>query len=156
MELCVTEKIAGLMRVVIAFCFVGIGTSLFGFILDTFGPSKRILKIIRRHGIGNIVTVVLCAAINLFCYWISDLIDEHLNANKRGTGSLVKVQFDIGYYLIAGAGGLSVIVVATNMLRRYPMYDDSGDDGIDDWENEFVNLPASFTPPPPPPPAYTP
>ncbi|XP_070540034.1 transmembrane protein 127-like [Ptychodera flava] len=162
LSICVTDQAVELMRVIISFVFLGIALSLVAFVLDTFGPISRALKIIRRHAIGNILTVLLCVTVNGFCYWISVLIENQLEEHKRGSGSSVEVKFDVGFYLIAGAGGLSVIVVATNMLKRYPTYDDSGDDGSDDWDNEFFNMPPTFSPAVPSsqvvpaPPAYAP
>ncbi|XP_077992290.1 transmembrane protein 127-like [Glandiceps talaboti] len=147
MELCVTPDAVKILQAVISLCFISIAVSLFAFILDTFGPTTYYLKLIRRHAVGNIIAVILCAAINGFCYWVTALLEENIREHenlKKAPTSLVEVKFDIGFYLIAGAGGLSVIVVATNMLRRYPMCDDNGDDGRSDWENEFTDLPPTF------------
>ncbi len=32
----------------------------------------------------------------------------------------VEVQFDVSFYLVAGAGGMSVVAAACNLLRRPP------------------------------------
>ena len=78
------------------------------------------------------------------------------------------IQFDISFYLVAGAGGMSVISAACNLLRRHaPLHSERGDHEarenlLDDYEGmEFRGAtltpdyyaPINYVPPPP---AYSP
>ena len=44
------------MKSIISLSFFGIILSLVAFLLDLSGPTHKVLKIIRRHGILNILT----------------------------------------------------------------------------------------------------
>lgn len=45
-----------LIRVIAAFCFLGILCSLTAFLLDVFGPKHPALKITRRYAFAHILT----------------------------------------------------------------------------------------------------
>lgn len=45
-----------LLRVIAAFCFLGIICSLSAFLLDVFGPKHPALKITRRYAFAHILT----------------------------------------------------------------------------------------------------
>lgn len=45
-----------LIRVIAAFCFLGILCSLIAFLLDVFGPKHPALKITRRYAFAHILT----------------------------------------------------------------------------------------------------
>lgn len=45
-----------LLRVITAFCFLGILCSLTAFLLDVFGPKHPALKITRRYAFAHILT----------------------------------------------------------------------------------------------------
>ncbi|EGW04978.1 Transmembrane protein 127 [Cricetulus griseus] len=77
-----------LLRVIAAFCFLGILCSLSAFLLDVFGPKHPALKITRRYAFAHILTVY--------------------------------VTFAVSFYLVAGAGGASILATAANLLRHYP------------------------------------
>jgi len=103
------------------------------------------------------VSVILSVTINLFCYWLTTEVEELQKKTKLHPGSRVLVNFDISFYLITAAGGLSVIATAFNCLRRHPVYDDSGqgEQLLDDYDGlEAVMHPELSQPPAPPP--YTP
>lgn len=51
-----------LLRVIAAFCFLGILCSLSAFLLDVFGPKHPALKITRRYAFAHILTGKLRAA----------------------------------------------------------------------------------------------
>ncbi|XP_071947919.1 transmembrane protein 127-like [Antedon mediterranea] len=159
MEYCITSQVVTIMRINISFIFLSIISSLIAFFLDTLGPMKHVIKTIRRHSVGNIVTVLLCVTICGFCYWVTTLMEKVLNSYKLAEGSKVSVSYDVGFYLVAGAGSLSVIISATNLLRRYSAYEVVPRERLmDDWDNfleaELRSAPQLTEMPPPP--AYTP
>ncbi|XP_054766034.1 transmembrane protein 127-like [Lytechinus pictus] len=159
-QYCFTSKAIPIMRAVIGFLFLGIVSSLVAFFLDTLGPMQTPLKLCRRFAISSIVTVLFCVAINGFCYWVSTCIEEELKAYKLVSTSKVYVTFEMGYYLVVVSGALSVVISATNLLRRYPLYDEPQrrERLVEDWdellEQELPGFPpnAALTAPP----AYTP
>ncbi len=55
-----------------------------------------------------------------FCYWASELILSLQQQHKKYHGSLIYVTFAISFYLVAGAGGASILATAANLLRHYP------------------------------------
>lgn len=158
---CFDTQAVMIMRAVIGFLFLAIASSLIAFFLDTLGPMKTALKMCRRFAISSIITVIFCVAINGFCYWVSTCIEKELRLHKQATGSKVYVTFEMGYYLIVVSGALSVIIAATNLLRRYPLYDEPvrRERLVEDWdellEQELPGLPSSTTLQVAPP-AYTP
>lgn len=165
MDNCVNYKAALLMKTVIVFCFLAIICSLVGFILDLTVPKHRPLKLLRRNAIPSIITVIVSVVVNLLSYWLSTEVEMLQKETKIHTGSKVIVDFDISFYLVTAAGGLSVIATAFNCLKRHTMYEDSrGEPLLEDYDGMEV------LPPPnssadvdllqglnlPPPPAYTP
>ena len=68
----------------------------------------------------------------------------------------------MGYYLIVVSGALSVIIAATNLLRRYPLYDEPQrhERLVEDWdellEQELPGVVSAPATPQVAPPAYTP
>lgn len=59
-----------LLRVIAAFCFLGIICSLSAFLLDVFGPKHPALKITRRYAFAHILTgKSLPAGMGLLRHW---------------------------------------------------------------------------------------
>lgn len=112
------------MRAVIAFVFLGIFSSCIGMILDTFGCMRPGVKLIRRHGVFHILTVVFCLIINGFCFWISNKMYEQQNETRGKKGKKIDISFDVSYYLIVLASGLSILATAFTLIRRYPTDED--------------------------------
>ncbi|XP_064793465.1 transmembrane protein 127-like [Oncorhynchus masou masou] len=119
-DYCMNSQTILLIRVIAAFCFLGILCSLTAFLLDVFGPKHPALKITRRYAFAHILTVLQCATVIGFCYWASELILSLQQQHKKYHGSLIYVTFAISFYLVAGAGGASILATAANLLRHYP------------------------------------
>lgn len=64
--------------------------------------------------------VLQCATVIGFCYWASELILAQQQQHKKYHGSQVYVTFAVSFYLVAGAGGASILATAANLLRHYP------------------------------------
>ena len=70
------------------------------------------------------------------------------------------MQFSVSIYLVAAAGGMSVIAAACNLLKRHQPIDNGGDQQerlIDDIDGLGMGVadpygPLDFITPPPPPP----
>lgn len=112
------------MRAVIAFVFLAIFSSCIGLMLDTFGCMKSGVKLVRRHGVFHILTVIFCLIINGFCFWISEKMDYQQNETRSKEGKKVDISFDVSYYLIVLASGLSILATAFTLIRRYPSDED--------------------------------
>jgi hypothetical protein len=112
------------MRTVIAFVFLAIFSSCIGLLLDTFGCMHFCFKLTRRHAIFHIITVVLCLAVNGFCFWISERMAEQQFETRTKKGKKVDVSFDVSYYLIVLASGMSILATAFNLIRRYSSDED--------------------------------
>ncbi|XP_072177612.1 transmembrane protein 127-like [Diadema setosum] len=156
---CFDVQTISVMRAVIGFLFLAITSSLIAFFLDTLGPMKTALKMCRRFACFSIITVIFCVAINGFCYWASTSMEKELKIHKLAPTSKVYVTFETGYYLVVVSGALSVIIAATNLLRRYPLYDEPRRERlVEDWdellEQELPGYPPTSMSAPPP--AYTP
>ena len=121
---CANREIMLIMRTVIAFVFLAIFSSSIGLMLDSFGCMKSGIKLIRRHGIFHILTVVFCLIINGFCFWISEKMSEQQNETRLKKGKKIEVSFDVSYYLIVLASGLSILATAFTLIRRYPTDED--------------------------------
>ncbi|XP_061448785.1 transmembrane protein 127 isoform X2 [Rhineura floridana] len=119
-DYCMNPQTVLLLRVIAAFCFLGIICSLLAFLLDVFGPKHPALKITRRYAFAHILTVLQCATVIGFCYWASELILAQQQQHKKYHGSQVNVTFAFSFYLVAGAGGASILATAANLLRHYP------------------------------------
>lgn len=124
LENCANREIMLIMRAVIAFVFLGIFSSCIGMILDTFGCMRPGVKLIRRHGVFHILTVVFCLIINGFCFWISEKMYEQQNDTRGKKGKKIDISFDVSYYLIVLASGLSILATAFTLIRRYPTDED--------------------------------
>ncbi|CAL1525949.1 unnamed protein product [Lymnaea stagnalis] len=163
---CVTYPTVLLFKTSIAFVFIAIACSMAAFLLDLVGPSYQLLKLLRRNAIFNILTVVLCVTINLFTYWITTAIEKLQSSSRLHDGSKVQVTFDVSFYLVTAAGGLSVLATACNCLRRHTMYESTESSRNPDYL--YFDDTEALIPPPspstdvasltnfPPPPAYTP
>ncbi|XP_061674307.1 transmembrane protein 127 [Syngnathoides biaculeatus] len=158
-EYCVNPQAILLLRVIAAFCFLGIFCSLSAFLLDVFGPKYPALKITRRYAFAHILTVLQCATVVGFCYWASELVLSLQQQNKKNHGSLVYVAFAISFYLVAGAGGASILATAANLLRHYPSEEEEQAlELLSEMEDSSETFPIEydvgnqFQPPP----AYTP
>lgn len=121
---CANREIMLIMRAVIAFVFLAIFSSCIGLMLDTFGCMKSGVKLIRRHGLFHILTVVFCLIINGFCFWISEKMYEQQNDTRGKKGKKIEISFDVSYYLIVLASGLSILATAFTLIRRYPTDED--------------------------------
>lgn len=55
-DYCMNPQTVLLLRVIAAFCFLGIMCSLSAFLLDVFGPKHPALKITRRYAFAHILT----------------------------------------------------------------------------------------------------
>ncbi|XP_019581438.2 transmembrane protein 127 isoform X2 [Rhinolophus sinicus] len=119
-DFCMNPQTVLLLRVIAAFCFLGILCSLSAFLLDVFGPKHPALKITRRYAFAHILTVLQCATVIGFSYWASELILAQQQQHKKYHGSQVYVTFAVSFYLVAGAGGASILATAANLLRHYP------------------------------------
>lgn len=64
--------------------------------------------------------VLQCATVIGFSYWASELILALQQQHKKYHGSQVYVTFAVSFYLVAGAGGASILATAANLLRHYP------------------------------------
>ncbi len=53
---CVSPQMIAIMKSLISLCFFAIVFTLAAFIMDLLGPTHRMLKVIRRNGICNILT----------------------------------------------------------------------------------------------------
>lgn len=161
MDNCVTYKAALLIKTVIAFCFLGIVSSLVAFVLDLTSLKNKPCKLLQRNAVPSIITVILSVVINLFCYWLTTEIESLQKETKHHPGSKVIVDFDVSFYLVTAAGGVSVLATAFNCLKRPTLYEDSqGESLLDDYDGMDILPPLVPEPPPllnlPPPPAYTP
>ena len=112
---------------------------------------------------------MVCVTINGFSFLVTQLLEGLQNDTKLNKNSKVEISFDVSFYLIAAAGGMSVIAAACNLLRRYPPYDNSPaeqrENLLDDYDGMDFGLPPTGQPGPdfyspmsymPPPPAYSP
>lgn len=162
---CVTPQAVPIMKSIITFCLFGVAFSLVAFVLDVAGPTNRLLKILRRNAIFNILTVAVCITINGFSYWAATVLEvfQEITKLKKGDPKPV-VQFSISFYLITASGVMSVIAAATNLLRRsYHHSDHHGDRDrlLDDYDGmDFAGVPRHELCSPmtglPPPPPYAP
>ncbi|XP_048249210.1 transmembrane protein 127-like [Haliotis rufescens] len=154
---CVDSKSVLLFKIVIFFSFLTIMICMASFLLDLTGPSGRVLQRFHRNAIFSIITVTLCVVINLFCYWISFLVEQ---IQKKTKQDHVEVTFDISFYLVAAAGSASVFAVACNCFRRYPLHEDVSYQRLNECD-DMESLAAMYdqqTAPPPnvSPPPYSP
>jgi hypothetical protein len=92
--------------------------------LDTLGCMKKGIKLIRRHAIFHILSVIFCLAINGFCFWISERMSEQQIETRTKKGKKIDVSFDVSYYLIVLASGLSIMATAFTLIRRYSTDED--------------------------------
>lgn len=113
-----------IMRTVIAFVFLAIFSSSLALMLDTCGCMRPGIKLVRRHAIFHILTCIFCLAINGFCFWVSERMNEQQNETRPKRGKRVDVAFDVSYYLIVLASGLSILATAFTLIRRYPTDED--------------------------------
>lgn len=145
---CITGEVVNLMRSVIVLIFAAISFTSAAFFLDSLGARSRPYKLMRRNALGNIISVLVCVVVNGLAYWVSTLLRAQQSANKSMAGKKVDVSFDVSFYLVVAAGGLSVIATAANLLKQHPTeeeeqinrlvdcdedYDDD-EDGVDDSE----------------------
>jgi len=127
---CANFDILLIMRLMIAFIFMAIVSSLIGLMIDSFGFMRTTVKLIRRHAIFHIITTILCLIINGFCFWVSERIYDQQYLTRFKKGKRVDVQFDVSYYLIVLASGLSILATAFTLVRRYPTDEDEQLDRI--------------------------
>lgn len=157
---CFDSQVTAVMRGIIALLFLSIATTLFAFTLDTLGPSKKYMKMMRRHAVGNILTVFNCVLTCGLSYWAAILLEEMLQENPIAQTSKTRVSFDTGYFLMVMSGALSILISATNLLWPHPLFERPRRERlVDDWE-DFLEHDLSGVPPTfnvsAPPPEYTP
>ncbi|XP_023803551.1 transmembrane protein 127, partial [Cyanistes caeruleus] len=121
-DFCMNPQTVLLLRVIAAFCFLGILCSLGAFLLDVFGPKHPALKITRRYAFAHILTVLQCATVIGFCYWASELLLAQQQQHKKYHGSQVFVTFAVSFYLVAGAGGASILATAAERPKPHPLF----------------------------------
>lgn len=105
------------------------------------------------------VPVLQCATVIGFCYWASELILSLQQQHKKYHGSLIYVTFAISFYLVAGAGGASILATAANLLRHYPTEEEEQAlELLSEMEESSETYPVDYdiTNQFQPPPAYTP
>jgi len=93
---CSFIDILPLQRMVILLCLVAIMLNLSQFFLDTLGTSKKLLNLLRLHGVGSILGVVLTIVIIGFSYMIAAMIElderaaltQLLTSSNPGIGNL--------------------------------------------------------------------
>ncbi|XP_011812034.1 PREDICTED: transmembrane protein 127 [Colobus angolensis palliatus] len=74
----------------------------------------------KERGASSYGPVLQCATVTGFSYWASELILAQQQQHKKYHGSQVYVTFAVSFYLVAGAGGASILATAANLLRHYP------------------------------------
>jgi hypothetical protein len=121
---CANREIMLIMRIIIAFIFLAMLSSSIGLLFDTVGCMQPGIKLVRRHGIFHILTVIFCLAINGFCFWISERMFEQQLETRVKRGKRIDVSFDVSYYLIVLASGLSILATAFTLVRRYSSDED--------------------------------
>lgn len=129
------------MRTVIAFIFLAIFSSCIGLMLDTFGFMRSGVKLLRRHAIFHILTVIFCLAINGFCFWISERIFYQQNETREKNGKKIDVSFDVSYYLVVFASAFSILATTFTLVKRYPSDED---ENIERLLEEYTNLEESM------------
>lgn len=105
------------------------------------------------------LSVLQCATVIGFCYWASELILSLQQQHKKYHGSLIYVTFAISFYLVAGAGGASILATAANLLRHYPTEEEEQAlELLSEMEDSSETFPADYDVASQfqPPPAYTP
>lgn len=90
--------------------------------LPRFVPSSAPVAVSPglARGLCSPPPVLQCATVIGFCYWASELILAQQQQHKKYHGSQVYVTFAVSFYLVAGAGGASILATAANLLRHYP------------------------------------
>ena len=78
----------------------------------------------RRNAVFHIMTVIFCLIINGFCFWLTEKMQDQQNETRSKKGKKILVQFDVSYYLIVIASGLSILATAFTLIRRYPSDED--------------------------------
>lgn len=121
---CANREIMLIMRTCIAFVFLAIFSSCCGLMLDTFGSMRPGVRLLRRNAVFHIVTVVFCLVVNGFCFWMSEKMNEQQIETRTKKGKKIEISFDVSYYLIVIAGGLSIVATAFTLIRRYPSDED--------------------------------
>ena len=121
---CTNREIMLIMRTVIAFVFLAIFSSCCGLVLDTFGCMRPGVRLLRRNAIFHIMTVIFCLIVNGFCFWITEKMNDQQNETRHKKGKKIDVSFDVSYYLVVLAGGLSILAAAFTLIRRYPSDED--------------------------------
>lgn len=163
-ESCWTPRIASMMRLIIAFSFLSIASSLVAFILDTVGTTSSRLKSLRQNAVGSVFTVFFTVIVIGLCYYVTTLIEGQQELSRMHPGSRVEVKFDISFYLITAAGSIAVLATAANLLHKPQTLDEESVNGLledyDGLETFSIGYPSRvdvspmhFLPPPPP---YTP
>ncbi|KAK8390199.1 hypothetical protein O3P69_013047 [Scylla paramamosain] len=177
LELCVTPHIVSLLEVVIGLVFLMLCAASVQLILDLAGSAGKAARCLRRNALPSIVAVWACVASVGVCYRLTVLLEALQEATKPSHGlsamDRVQVKFDVGFYLLVLAGGLSVLAVGCSWLRpahifqppdSAPLMEDCGLEGLDSLAGpgSSPGYPCLMDrePPPPlegnPPPPYSP
>lgn len=142
---CSYPDILPLQRMIILLCLVAIMMNLSQFFLDTLGTSKKLLNLLRLHGVGSILGVILTIIIIGFSYMIAAMLEldersamTQISSNRdlnpfsghAVATSLTKettlypnpqhleVRFELSYYLITLSGLIGLMAAASNLLRK--------------------------------------
>ncbi|XP_068518516.1 transmembrane protein 127 isoform X2 [Anas acuta] len=85
-DYCMNPQTVLLLRVIAAFCFLGIICSLSAFLLDVFGPKHPALKITRRYAFAHILTALAAARAASEPSRAAPASKSELNPGVRGQG----------------------------------------------------------------------
>lgn len=152
---CVTPEVANLMRIMITLCILAVFSSLVGFCLDVFGPTKKILNNLRKNAIPSIATVLLVTSVIGVCYLISRSLE--ITIYEMNPHVNVQVAYEYGCYTITAAGAVSVLATACNLLQPQSSIQEDNQRHrlVEDWDGlETFSVGMRNIPLPPPP--YTP
>jgi hypothetical protein len=91
----------------------------------------------RRHAIFHILCVIFCLAINGFCFWISERMNDQQTETRSKRGKKIDVSFDVSYYLVVLASTCSIMATAFTLIRRYPSDEDEQIERLIEEYNNF-------------------
>jgi len=126
-EECIDSNVEMSTQVLSSIMILTILISISAFCLDIVAPKKfPFWKVVKRYSFGYILTVLLVATAMGFIYWVSQDIFNHIkNQGRKNIPTLhiasnLKVTYGLGVYLATAGGCLSVLAVASNLMRHYP------------------------------------
>jgi len=60
--------------------------------------------------------VTFCVITNILVFWVTRELEKSPGAQNLGKHEIIKVTFEVSFYLIAAAGGSSVLATAFGLL----------------------------------------